>query len=140
MFFHEVMSFSAQLIVMQHGYETVTKGLYLVWPYLSRVLPKHGIELTRQVVDRKPLEVPVDDLERGDNLLARLFQTVLDRRSSAQGERPDISARVQTARPAPAKKRAPARRRAPSGRGATATPRRAGKFRPRVISSDTAEA
>ncbi|MFY9616064.1 MAG: patatin-like phospholipase family protein, partial [Candidatus Dormiibacterota bacterium] len=95
MFFHEVMSFSAQLIVMQHGYETVTKGLYEVWPYLSRVLPKHGIELTRHVVDKKPLEVPVTDLER-TNVLGRLFQTVLDRRISAKGERPDISARVQT--------------------------------------------
>ncbi|MGB2940806.1 MAG: patatin-like phospholipase family protein, partial [Candidatus Dormiibacterota bacterium] len=104
MFFHEVMSFSAQLIVMQHGYETVTKGLYEVWPYLSRVLPKHGIELTRHVVDKKPLEVPVTDLER-TNVLGRLFQTVLDRRISAKGERPDISARVQTARPAATAKR-----------------------------------
>jgi predicted acylesterase/phospholipase RssA len=139
MFFHEVMSFSAQLIVMQHGYETVAKGLYQVWPYLTRILPKHGIELTRHVVDRKPLEVPVDDLERGDNVLGRLFQTVLDRRTTAKGERPDISARVQTARPPAAKKkRAPARRAA--AKRTRPDRRRVGKFRPRVISSDTAEA
>ena len=137
MFFHEVMSFSAQLIVMQHGYETVTKGLYQVWPYLTRILPKHGIEITRHVVEKKPLEVSVDDMESG-NLLGRLFQTVLDRRISAKGERPDISARVQTARPAAAKRAAS--KRATRARGRRAPTRRAGKFRPRVISSDTAEA
>jgi predicted acylesterase/phospholipase RssA len=134
MFFHEVMSFSAQLIVMQHGYETVSSGLYGVWPYLSRILPKHGIEITRHLVERKPLEVPVDDLESGGNLLARLFQTVLDRRLSAKGERPDISARVHTARP-PAKPKRPARKRT-SAAGGKPRARRVGKFRPRVISSE----
>ena len=139
MFFHEVMSFSAQLIVMQHGYETVTTGLYGVWPYLSRILPKHGIEITRRVVEKKPLQMPVDDLDRG-NILGRLFQTVLDRRVSARGERPDISARVQTARPpAPKKRRTPAPRAKATARKRATAGRRVGKFRPRVISSDTAE-
>ena len=137
MFFHEVMSFSAQMIVMQHGYETVNTGLYQSWRYLSRILPKHGIEITRRVVEGKPLEVPVQDLQRGGNLLGRLFQTVLDRRVNAQGERPDISARVQTARPPrTAKRRAAAK---PAARGTRPRTRRVGKFRPRIVSSDTAE-
>ena len=53
MFFHEVMSFSAQLIVLQHGYETVVQGLNRTWPYLERILPKHGIEITRHVLARE---------------------------------------------------------------------------------------
>jgi NTE family protein len=137
MFFHEVMSFSAQMIVMQHGYETVNTGLYQSWRYLSRILPKHGIEITRRVVEGKPLEVPVQDLERGGNLLGRLFQTVLDRRVSAKGERPDISARVQTARPPRKGKRRAAAK--PAGRATRPRARRVGKFRPRIVSSDTAE-
>src|SRR4030081_1837227 len=91
-FFHEVMSFSAQMIVLQHGYETVANGLYMTWPYLSKILPKHGIEITRRVIDSKPLEVPVEVMERRGNMVGRLFQTVLDRRS-APGPRADSIAR-----------------------------------------------
>ena len=146
MFFHELLSFSAQLIVLQHGYETVSKGIYQSWPYLTKILPKYGIEITRKVIDRKPLDVSVNELERSGNLLGRLFQTVLDRRTTAIGEEPDIAARVQAPRPAAAKK--PARRRAvakPAAKRQRATAtrqatRRIGNFRPRVISSDTAEA
>ncbi|MEA2645800.1 MAG: hypothetical protein QOE92_883 [Chloroflexota bacterium] len=165
MFFHELLSFSAQLIVMQHGYETVSKGIYESWPYLARILPKHGIEITRRVIDRKPLQVPVNELERSGNILGRLFQTVLDRRTTATGETPDISARIaaraggraataartaeKPARKA-ARKAAPKAARKPAAKKATATRQRAtaarrttrriGNFRPRVISSDTAEA
>jgi predicted acylesterase/phospholipase RssA len=148
MFFHEVMSFSAQMIVLQHGYETVTTGLYRSWPYLSRILPQHGIEVTRKVVDRKPLQVPVDDMERGGNVVARLFQTVLDRRNTAQGERPDIrlgaadkraaDPESQPRRPRKAAVRKPPanpKRPAKAPAAAVAAPRRRrGTFRPRVIS------
>ena len=150
MFFHEVMSFSAQMIVLQHGYETVISGLYKSWPYLSRILPKHGIEITRKVVDRKPLEVPVDVMERSGNMLGRLFQTVLDRRSPAAPEVPDIMAAVGR-QPAQRRRAAkpPARKPAASKRAAKPAPRKAaaaggdaarrshGRFRPRVISSDS---
>src|SRR5207245_6610415 len=91
MFFHEVMSFSAQLIVLQHGYESVIQGLHRSWPYLQRILPEHGIEITRKVVDRKPF-VPVAELEVKPRLLGRLGQTVLDRRSRPQGATPDLAA------------------------------------------------
>jgi hypothetical protein len=119
MFFHEVMSFSAQLIVMQHGYESVASGLNRSWPYLSRILPEHGIELTRKVIDRKPTQVPVTAMETRSGLLNRLRQTVLDRRSEPRDVEPDRPARVQSRkRKAPAKKPA------------------AGTFQPRVITGE----
>ncbi|MDQ6748128.1 MAG: patatin-like phospholipase family protein [Candidatus Dormibacteraeota bacterium] len=138
MFFHEVMSFSAQMIVLQHGYETVMTGLYKKWSYLSRILPKHGIEVTRKIVDRKPLNVPVKDMERGGNAVARLFQTVLDRRG-ASGERPDITVAAEPPGSSRRNQARPAARKAPARKklATTAPPpgaRRRGGFRPRVIS------
>ena len=136
MFFHEVMSFSAQMIVLQHGYETVTTGLDSSWGYLSRILPQHGIEVTRRVVDRKPRQVPVQDLERGGNVVARLFQTVLDRRDNAPGEPPDILSATRTPRLRASDARGEVRK---AGKLATATTRprnerRQATFRPRIIS------
>ena len=143
MFFHEVMSFSAQMIVLQHGYETVTTGLYKSWPYLARILPQHGIEVTRRVVDRKPLQVPVEAMERGGNVVARLFQTVLDRRSTAEGEQPDIRPGAPRNRTSDAgtPARPSARKRAPRKSATDAPParRRSGTFRPRVISGGDAK-
>jgi predicted acylesterase/phospholipase RssA len=164
MFFHEVMSFSAQMIVLQHGYETVANGLYMTWPYLSKILPKHGIEITRRVIDSKPLEVPVEVMERRGNMVGRLFQTVLDRRTStsprvrvgaqvtpqeaasgrrsaaggggakAAARKPAAKARKTTTGPV-ARKPAP-KQAAAAGEGRAARVRQRGTFRPRVISSD----
>src|SRR6202011_3082192 len=80
MFFHELMSFSARLMVLQHGYESVSNGLDDTWDYLSRILPKHGIHITRREVDRKPSNVPVESIESGPRLLRLLRQTVFARR------------------------------------------------------------
>jgi predicted acylesterase/phospholipase RssA len=78
MFFHEIMSYSARLMVLQHGYESVSTGLYDTWGYLRRILPRHGVHITRRILDRKPSEVPV---EVSNGVLHRLLrQTVLDRR------------------------------------------------------------
>jgi predicted acylesterase/phospholipase RssA len=129
MFFHEVMSFSAQMIVLQHGYETVISGLYRTWPYLSKILPKHGIEVTRRVVEKKPLQVPVQEMERGGNVLGRLFQTVLDRRTNTDGDRPDITVVIEP----PAPGAAPRQRRTTATKKPRAPRRRTG-FTPRVIS------
>ena len=145
MFFHEVMSFSAQMIVLQHGYETVTTGLYRTWPYLSRILPQHGIEITRRVVDRKPLQVPVDDMERG-NLVQRLFQTVLDRRNVGEVDRadrreagtPKLRESDRSAAPKPARKAATRSKAATAGGRATRA-RRQSTFRPRIISGGESE-
>jgi hypothetical protein len=117
------MSFSAQLIVLQHGYESVVQGLQRSWPYLKRILPAHGIEITRDVVRQKPEEVPVWVLEEKASLLGRLRQTVLDRRATP-GE--VSTARITSAR----------RRSADTGAGAATRRRARGSFRPRVISSD----
>ena len=147
MFFHEVMSFSAQMIVLQHGYETVISGLYESWPYLSRILPRHGIEITRRVVERKPLQVPVEAMEQG-NMLARLFQTVLDRRGGASGMPPDIVASVEHSGATRRSKTSASRKTAP-GRGRTAAKpgsaaqRKAAaerRFKPRVIRGGNTQA
>jgi hypothetical protein len=80
MFFHELMSYSARLMVLQHGYESVSNGLYDTWGYLRRILPKHGIHISRRNIERKPVQVPVESY-RMPNLLGRLMrQTVFARR------------------------------------------------------------
>jgi NTE family protein len=80
MFFHELMSYSARLMVLQHGYESVSNGLYDMWGYLRRILPKHGIHISRRNIERKPVQVPVSSY-RMPNLLERLMrQTVFARR------------------------------------------------------------
>lgn len=84
MFFHELMSFSARLMVMQHGYESVSHGLQETWGYLRRILPKHGIHITRRVVDRKPAAVAADSIESVGLLQRVLRQTVFARRPRVQ--------------------------------------------------------
>jgi NTE family protein len=82
MFFHELMSSSARLMVLQHGYESVSNGLYDTWGYLRRILPKHGIHISRRNIERKPVQVPLESY-RMPNLLGRLMrQTVFARRPS----------------------------------------------------------
>jgi NTE family protein len=84
MFFHELMSFSARLMTLQHGYESVSTGLYDTWGYLRRILPKHGIRITRRIIDRKPQQVPVETVDSAGRLQRLLRQTVFDRRSRAR--------------------------------------------------------
>lgn len=85
MFFHELMSFSARLMVMQHGYESVSTGLNDTWGYLRRILPRHGIHITRRIIDRKPAQVPVATMESAPLLERLLRQTVFDRRGRGRG-------------------------------------------------------
>jgi predicted acylesterase/phospholipase RssA len=133
MFFHEVMSFSAQMIVLQHGYETVINGLYDTWPYLSRILPQHGIEISRKVVARKPRDVPVKEMERV-GLVGRLFQTVLDRRGTAREQPPEEASEARSKAKGPtARPRRAAATRAAVSRGRTRGSRPERTFRPRVL-------
>lgn len=60
MFFHELMSFSARLVVMEHGYESVSSGLHETWGYLRRILPRHGIRITRRGLDRRHTSTTLD--------------------------------------------------------------------------------
>jgi predicted acylesterase/phospholipase RssA len=83
MFFHELMSFSARMMVAQHGYESVSNGLQDTWGYLRRILPKHGIHITRRVVDRKP-KAAAETIESSPLLFRVLRQTVLARRPRVQ--------------------------------------------------------
>jgi len=84
MFFHDLMSYSARMMVLQHGYESVSNGLQDTWGYLRRILPRHGIHITRRVVERKPTTVPVDSIRSNPLLLRLLRQTVFDRRPRIQ--------------------------------------------------------
>jgi predicted acylesterase/phospholipase RssA len=84
MFFHELMSYSARMMVLQHGYESVSNGLQDTWGYLRRILPKHGIHTTRRVVEKNPATVPVDTIESGSRLIRMLRQTVFARRPRVQ--------------------------------------------------------
>jgi NTE family protein len=84
MFFHEVMSFSAQLMVLQHGYESVTDGLLDSWAQLRRILPRHGVHLTRRVAARKPRAVPVESVASPSRLRRLLRQTVFAARPVVQ--------------------------------------------------------
>ena len=56
------MSFSARLMVLQHGYESVSNGLDDTWGYLRRILPRHGVHISRRVVEKRA-EVPVESYE-----------------------------------------------------------------------------
>jgi hypothetical protein len=89
MFFHEIMSYSARLMVLQHGYESVSTGLYDTWGYLRRILPRHGVHITRRVLDRKPTEVPVESVVSSGVLQRLLRQTVFDRRARRADDEAD---------------------------------------------------
>jgi NTE family protein len=97
MFFHELMSFSARLMVMQHGYESVSTGLYDTWGYLRRILPRHGIHITRRNIDRRPAQVPVETIASAGMLERLLRQTVFDRRPRVRVEEPDELGDVRSA-------------------------------------------
>ena len=84
MFFHELMSFSARLMVLQHGYESVSNGLSDSWNAVSKLFPRHGIHVTRRVIDMKPLQVPPATVDTPHILQRILRQTVFQRRTPLQ--------------------------------------------------------
>src|SRR5205807_4314145 len=87
MFFHEVMSTSARLVVAQHGYESVLEGMSRNHSHFSGVMARHGIEISPAILDAKPWSIPVRSLESGD-LPERLRQTVFGgRRARANQQR-----------------------------------------------------
>jgi predicted acylesterase/phospholipase RssA len=89
MFFHEVMSTSARLVVAQHGYESVLEGLGHNYRHFADVLNRHGIELSPQVLEGKPWEIPVRDVETGE-LPEKLRKTIFrgsSRRAGPQARR-----------------------------------------------------
>jgi N-dimethylarginine dimethylaminohydrolase len=94
MFFHEVMSTSARLVVAQHGYESVLEGMSRNHSHFSRVMARHGIEISPAVLDAKPWSIPVRSLEAGD-LPERLRKTVFGgRRARANQQRVEKLARA----------------------------------------------
>ena len=86
MFFHEVMSTSARLVVAQHGYESVLDGMNRNHRYFSAVMARHGIEISTTILDARPWSVPVRSIEAGD-LPERLQQTVFGGRRVKANQR-----------------------------------------------------
>jgi NTE family protein len=65
MFFHEVMSTSARLVVAQHGYESVLDGMARNHSHFAAVMARHGIEISPTILEARPWNVPVRELEAG---------------------------------------------------------------------------
>ena len=152
MFFHEVMSTSARLVVAQHGYESVLDGMSRNHAHFSAVLARHGIEISPTILEARPWSVPVGRLD-SDELSARLQRTVFggrrakpDRRldrlvraiEQVEGEgrgdpRADEAAASTAEPPAPpVRPRAAAARRSPRpGRNAGKRPSRPSRSTPR---------
>jgi NTE family protein len=86
MFFHEVMSTSARLVVAQHGYESVLDGMSRNHGYFTSVMARHGIEISPTILEARPWSVPVRSLEAGD-LPDRLQQTVFGGRRAKANQR-----------------------------------------------------
>ena len=84
MFFHEVMSTSARLVVAQHGYESVLDGMSRNHAHLSSVMARHGIEISPAILDARPWNVPLERIETGE-MPERLQQTVFGGRRAKTG-------------------------------------------------------
>ena len=85
MFFHEVMSTSARLVVAQHGYESVLDGMTRN-SYFSTVMARHGIETSPTILEARPWSVPIRSIEAGE-LPDRLQQTVFGGRRAKADRR-----------------------------------------------------
>ena len=83
MFFHEVMSTSARLVVAQHGYESVLDGMSRNHDF-SKVLARHGIEISPAILDARPWSVPLASVKTGE-MPDRLQQTVFGGRRARTG-------------------------------------------------------
>jgi NTE family protein len=75
MFFHEVMSTSARLVVAQHGYESVLDGMTRSHAHFSSVMARHGIEISPAILDARPWRVPLESIDTGE-MPDRIQQTV----------------------------------------------------------------
>jgi NTE family protein len=86
MFFHEVMSTSARLVVAQHGYESVLDGMSRNHAHFSSVMARHGIEISPAILDARPWSVPLDSMD-ASQVPDRLQQTVFGgRRAKTSGQ------------------------------------------------------
>jgi NTE family protein len=124
MFFHEVMSTSARLVVAQHGYESVLDGMTRNHAHFSSVMARHGIEISPAILDARPWSVPLESIETSD-MPDRLQQTVFGGRRARSGGKTSgrvtrlVKAleKVESERPRPVATR-------PEGAAAPSRPRR----------------
>lgn len=78
--FHQAMSFNARLVVLQHGYESVVTGILGEWERVAEIFARHGLVISRELIDRKSHVIPSEELRGKDGAIRSLRRTVLDRR------------------------------------------------------------
>ncbi|HEV2952559.1 MAG TPA: patatin-like phospholipase family protein [Candidatus Dormibacteraeota bacterium] len=89
MFFHEIMSTSARLVVAQHGYESVLETMGSRSGSLAKVLSRHGLEASFDLFEGKPWTVPVENVEPAE-LEPRIQRTVTRPRGPRKASTPRL--------------------------------------------------
>lgn len=81
MFGYDLMDYASRLLVINHGFESVTVGLCENFPYFRQVLARHGIEISPRLVQEE-----LEDIRAGNyapEVLRRVFAQSEERRSGA---------------------------------------------------------
>jgi len=87
MFFHEVMSTSARLVVAQHGYESVLDGMAKNHPYFDGIFQRHGIEISPRILEARPWAVPVHEAMETGTMPSQLERSIFGGRRPARNRR-----------------------------------------------------
>jgi predicted acylesterase/phospholipase RssA len=77
MFFHNIMHYSARLIVARHGFEAVTLDLAEDYPRYKSILARHGIPISRRLVIEELAEIQQSGYD------PEVIRRVLEARSNA---------------------------------------------------------
>lgn len=81
MFLHNIMRYSAMLLVARHGFESVTLDLAVDYAYYKQVLARHGIPMNRRLVIEELAEIVDSDYD------PRVIRRVLEAQSAGCGQR-----------------------------------------------------
>ncbi len=81
MFGYDLMDYASRLLVINHGFESVTVGLCENFPYFQRVLARHGIDISPRLVQEE-----LEDIRSANyapDVLRRVFAQSDERRGNA---------------------------------------------------------
>jgi len=84
MFGYDLMDYASRLLVINHGFESVTVGLCENFPYFQRVLARHGIDISPRLVQDELEEIRA--AQYAPDVLRRVFD-----QSDARRERMSLS-------------------------------------------------
>lgn len=82
MFGYDLMDYASRLLVINHGFETVTVGLCENFPHFQRVLARHGIDISPRLVQEE-----LEDIRAANyapEVLRQVFARSNNRRSSSK--------------------------------------------------------